>query len=168
MRAAQVIACRRLSYAKRSAMSLKGSIMLTSARNQFWGKVTALHEGAVNDEVDITLPGGARIVAIITRSSTQALGLKVGADAVALIKAPWVILAAPDGGLKLSTRNRLEGTVEAIRCGAVNTEVDVKLAGGESLVAIITETSVEALGLTVGQPVVAYFKASHVIVGVKS
>jgi len=141
--------------------------MLTSARNQLGGKVTAIQEGAVNDEVEITLAGGDRIVAVITRASTRSLGLKAGSDAVALIKAPWIILAAPDSGLKLSTRNRLEGTVKSIKVGAVNTEVDMTLKGGESLVAIITEGSHEALGLAAGKPVVAFFKASHVIVGVQ-
>src|SRR5882724_5813610 len=36
--------------------------MKTSARNQFVGTVTGVRSGAVNDEVELTLPGGARIV----------------------------------------------------------------------------------------------------------
>lgn len=142
--------------------------MLTSARNQFTGNVTAIHAGAVNDEIEIALKGGEHIVAVITRASTQSLGLKVGSEALALVKAPWVILAAPNAGIKLSTRNRLEGSVKAIKVGAVNTEVEITLKGGEALVAIITEGSVEALGLAVGKPVLAFIKASHVIVGVKA
>jgi len=142
--------------------------MLTSARNQFSGKVTALNEGAVNDEVEITMNGGDKLVAIITHASTVSLGLKPGCDAVALVKAPWVILAPPDSGLKLSTRNSLQGTVQAVRSGAVNMEVDVTLNGGETLVAIITEVSAESLGLAIGKPIVAHIKASHVIVGVKA
>lgn len=142
--------------------------MLTSARNQFTGQVTAIREGAINDEVEITLAGGERLVAVITRESTQSLGLSVGKEALALVKAPWVILSTPDAGIKLSTRNRLEGTVKAVRNGAVNTEVEVALKGGDKLTAIVTQDSAEALGLAAGRPVVAFFKASHVIVGVKA
>ena len=38
--------------------------------------LSGLRAGAVNDEVELTLPGGARLVAIVTRDSTQALGLR--------------------------------------------------------------------------------------------
>lgn len=142
--------------------------MLTSARNEFAGKVAAINEGAVNDEIEITLTGGDRIVAVITRTSTASLGLKVGADALALVKAPWVILSVPDNGIKLSTRNRLEGTIKTVKPGAVNTEVEVSLKGGQTLTAIVTQESAQSLGLAVGKPVLAFFKASHVIVGVKA
>jgi molybdate transport system regulatory protein len=141
--------------------------MLTSARNEFCGKITAIHEGTVNDEIDIKLKGGEELVAIITRTSAKSLKLREGHDVVALVKASWVILASPESGLRLSSRNRLEGTVKSIKVGAVNTEVDITLKGGESLVAIVTESSHEELGLAEGKPVVAYIKASHVIIGVK-
>lgn len=141
--------------------------MLTSARNEFSGTVSAIVDGAVNDEIEITLAGGDRIVAVITRSSTRSLGLSVGTAAIALVKAPWVILSVPDTGIRLSTRNRLEGTVSAVKPGAVNTEVEVSLKGGQKLAAIITQDSADALALAVGKPVLAFFKASHVIVGVK-
>ena len=51
--------------------------------------------------------------------------------------------------MKLSTRNQLRGVVSAVVNGAVNAEVtlDVK---GTPLVAIITQESVNALGLAPG------------------
>ncbi len=140
--------------------------MHTSARNQFVGTVTAITEGTVNDEIEITLPGGEIIVAVITRQSTRALGLKTGGTALALVKASWVILARPDSGIRLSTRNRLEGIVKAVKPGAVNAEVEITLKGGNTLVAIVTLESVNALGLAAGQATVAFFKASQVVVGV--
>lgn len=142
--------------------------MLTSARNQFAGKVAAIHPGAVNDEIDIALPGGDVITAVITQRSTANLGLAVGGDALAIIKAPWVILANPEAGIRLSTRNRLEGRVSALRQGAVNTEVEIRLNGGDALVAIVTKESADGLELAVGKAIVAFFKASHVIVGVRT
>lgn len=139
--------------------------MKTSARNQFAGQVVAVKRGAVNDEIEIDIAGGQRIVAIVTHESTESLGLKVGRDAVALVKASSVILMVDGEKTKLSTRNRLAGTVSRIEPGAVNSEVVVDLPGGGAVAAIITVESARSLGLQVGRPVTAIFKASSVIVG---
>ncbi len=141
------------------------NLMKTSARNQFTGKVTALHRGAVNDEVEIEISGGHRIVAVVTHDSTQNLGLAAGVDAFALVKASSVLLAIDLKGTKLSTRNRLEGTVSRLEPGAVNTEVVIDLPGGGTIASIITKESATSLGLAVGKKATALFKASSVIVG---
>ena len=49
--------------------------------------------------------------------------------------------------MKLSARNILKGKVVKITHGAVNSEVTLQLAGGEHIVAIITNTSAENLQL---------------------
>ncbi|MBS5050518.1 MAG: TOBE domain-containing protein, partial [Desulfovibrionaceae bacterium] len=49
--------------------------MQISARNTFCGKVGAVLPGAVNDEIEIILPGGEKIIAIVTRESVRNLGL---------------------------------------------------------------------------------------------
>lgn len=141
--------------------------MLTSARNHFAGKVVQIKKGAVNDEVELALPGGERLVCVITHESVQTLGLDIGSEAVALIKASWVIAAIPGGpNLKLSARNQLKGKIKRLTPGAVNTEVIIELKGKNSVVAIITNTAAKELGLKVGKPAVAIFKASSVILGV--
>jgi molybdate transport system regulatory protein len=145
---------------------LKTLTMKTSARNQFVGTVSAVHAGAVNDEVELTLPGGARIVAVVTRESTEQLGLQVGATAIALVKSSWVMLATDLDGAKLSARNQLPGTVAALTPGAVNSEVRLDLDGGGTLAAIVTQGSAEALGLAPGVRAMAFFKASSVILAV--
>lgn len=141
--------------------------MKSSARNQFSGTVSALRQGAVNDEVELTLPGGQRLVAIITQESAASLGLAEGSEAFALIKASSVILAVETDGANISARNCLTGTVERLVPGAVNSEVVLALDGGERLAAIITNSSVERLGLAEGSPASALFKASSVIVGTR-
>lgn len=141
--------------------------MHTSARNQFSGTITAIQTGAVNDEVEITLAGGQQIVAVVTRSSTASLGLTVGSEAFALVKASWIILVTDSAGIRLSARNQLAGTISKVTTGAVNAEVVVQLADGNEVVAIVTNDSVSTLGLAVGQRASAVFKASSVIVGVK-
>ena len=143
--------------------------MKTSARNQLFGKVALIARGAVNDEVSLTLPGGQTIVAVLTHESTETLGLQVGAPACALVKASWILLAVDEGGapaLRLSARNQLRGVVEAVKGGAVNSEVTLALDGGGTLAAIVTNESVDALQLAAGQPAIALFKASSVILAV--
>jgi molybdate transport system regulatory protein len=143
--------------------------MLTSARNQFTGKVTRIKAGAVNDEVQLKLSGGEEIVSVITHESVENLGLKIGTRVVALVKASSVIVAIDDGALmKLSARNRLAGKVERLAEGAVNTEVVIELKGGNTVVAIITNGAAEALSLEEGEAVTAIFKASSVILGVSA
>lgn len=140
--------------------------MKTSARNQFLGVVAAIKPGAVNDEIDIELPGGERLVATITSESTQNLVLTVGSEVYALIKAPSVMVMLPHAGLRLSARNQLAGKVSRLHPGAVNTEVLIELPGGTSITAMVTNESVTRLELAVGVDAVAVFKASSVILGV--
>ncbi|MDR2240869.1 MAG: TOBE domain-containing protein [Zoogloeaceae bacterium] len=140
--------------------------MKTSARNQFLGTVSAVRRGAVNDEIDLDIPGRQKIVAIITRESTDSLGLKPGAEAFALIKASSIIVATDTAGAKLSARNCLTGVVARIQPGAVNAEVVIALPGGGAIAAIITSASAAELGLAIGGEASALFKASSVIIGV--
>lgn len=140
--------------------------MAISARNVFTGKVTSLKEGPINAEVEITTPGGDKIVAMVTDNSVKSLGLVVGSDAVAVVKAPWVTLLAGLPEYRFSARNQLKGTVSGLVKGGVNCQVSVTLPGGSTLSAMITNAAVAELGLAEGTPVVAMFKASHALVGV--
>jgi molybdopterin-binding protein len=66
--------------------------MQISARNILKGKVKKVTPGAVNNEIIVELAGGAEIVAIITMSSSNRLGLKPGKDVYAIIKASNVMI----------------------------------------------------------------------------
>ncbi len=67
--------------------------------------------------------------------------------------------------MKLSARNKLAGTVVAIRKGEAIANVELDVAGMR-LVSSITVEAVEELGLEPGREVVAVIKASDVMVGV--
>jgi len=66
--------------------------MQLSARNQLKGKITAIKEGPVSTEVILEVDG-VQIVSSITTGSAQALNLKVGDEAIAVIKASSVMIA---------------------------------------------------------------------------
>ncbi len=142
---------------------LKALNMKTSARNQWVGSVRAIRAGAVNDEVEIDLPGGTPLVAIVTRESTEALALRVKQTVIALVKSSAVLLAVDLGAARVSARNRLAGTVEAVKPGAVNAEVLVTADGGLPVVAVVPGAAVAELGLAPGVRVDVLVKASEVI-----
>jgi molybdate transport system regulatory protein len=137
-----------------------------SARNVFSGKVQTVIKGAVNGEVVLTLPGGESIVAIITNASVDALELSPGSSAFAIIKASEVMIGKGLENARISARNVLPGKVAKLTDGAVNSEVEVRLAGGTPIVASITKASVHALNLQEGDAVSAVVKASHILIGV--
>jgi molybdopterin-binding protein len=70
-----------------------GLFMKLSARNLLKGKVSKIMLGAVNAEVELELSGGQKVVSIITINSVKKLGLEVGKEAYAMIKASSVMIA---------------------------------------------------------------------------
>ena len=66
--------------------------MKLSARNQLKGKVVAVRKGATTSHVQIDVGAGAVITASITNEAVDDLGLKVGDDALAVIKASDVMV----------------------------------------------------------------------------
>lgn len=140
--------------------------MRISARNVLEGKVQNITKGAVNAEVTLVLAGGEKIVAVITNSSIDSLGLEDGKSAYAIIKASEVIVGKGVNATNLSARNVLAGEVTSLLDGSVNSEVGISLTGGAAVVASITKESVHALGLQVGDRVSAIVKSSNVMIGV--
>ena len=67
--------------------------MEISARNSLKGKIKKVSPGAVNTEVLIEIASGLEVVAIITKESAERLGLVVGKDVYAVIKASDVMVA---------------------------------------------------------------------------
>jgi molybdate transport system regulatory protein len=136
--------------------------MKTSARNQFVGPISALREGAVSFEVCLRLDEKTELTALITCESAETLGLAIGKEVHAFIKAQSVILMT-DPGIRTSARNHLWGEVTRIHDGAVNSEVTLILPGGRNVTAIVTRESAATLGIREGTKACAIFKASSVI-----
>jgi molybdopterin-binding protein len=69
--------------------------MQLSARNQLPGVVTEIKVGNIMAQVTIDLGNGLEIVSAITRDSVERLGLEVGSQVVAVVKATDVMVATP-------------------------------------------------------------------------
>ena len=67
--------------------------MKISARNTIKGKVKSVFVGQVSAEVTIDLGNGKEIVSVITKNSVENLGIKVGKEVYAVIKASSVMIA---------------------------------------------------------------------------
>ena len=70
--------------------------MKLSARNQFKGTVVAIDEGAVNGIVKIDIGGGNVISATISMAAIRELGLAVGKEAYAVVKATSVMVGVDE------------------------------------------------------------------------
>ena len=68
--------------------------MKLSARTQFVGKVVEIKEGAVNASVKIEIAKDVVISSTISMEAVKELGLTVGAEATAVIKATSVMVMA--------------------------------------------------------------------------
>ena len=66
--------------------------MRLSARNQLKGTVTAIKDGAVEAQVTLDV-GGQKLTSVITMDAVAELGLSVGKDVIAVVKADNVMLA---------------------------------------------------------------------------
>ena len=67
--------------------------MKLSARNQLKGKIVEVRKGQTTAHVRIDVGGGLIIMSSITNEAVDDLGLKIGDEAIAVIKASDVMVA---------------------------------------------------------------------------
>lgn len=147
---------------------LKRMAMKTTARNQFSGTIVAVQAGPATTHVRMALAGGDPDLSIsLTTPAAQELGVAVGQDALALVKASEIVLVTDFAGYRLSARNQLAGTIARVERGAVSSIVGVTLPGGTTVTASVTNDAVDGLGLTVGLSATACFKAYAVMLAVR-
>lgn len=144
---------------------LRRMSLRTSARNQFLCTVSGMREGDVDYEVFLRMEGGAELIAVITRESAEILGLAMGSEVFALVKASSLLILTDDA-VHLSARNQLWGLVSRVLPGPVNALVTIDLGGGKNVSAVVTNESITALELAAGKRAAAVFKASSVILSV--
>lgn len=82
---------------ERRATSTDRPIIAQSARNRFAGIVTRVEKDRVAAVVEI-LAGPHRLVSLMTAEAVDDMGLKVGDEAVAVVKATNVIVEVPAAG----------------------------------------------------------------------
>lgn len=140
--------------------------MKISARNVFDGHIGAVRLGAINAEVEVALPGDLKIIATVTNDAVRELNLAAGKSVQAFVKASSVLVIPGSGDVKLSARNRLGGHISSITEGPVSSDVSIALGNGQTVHATITHEASVELGLKVGMPASAVFKAPSVILGV--
>lgn len=134
----------------------------TSARNQWFGTVTARDRDQVQQHVDILLADGTtRLKVAITAQSGERLGLDEGKEVLVLLKAPWVNITLDEKQAK-DADNQLHGKISHIARGDEQSEVLMTLPDGQVLCATVPLT--EAEDLSEGADVTAYFNADRVII----
>jgi molybdopterin-binding protein len=74
------------------AIYLRRCLMKLSARNQLKGKIVAVTKGQTTAHVRIDIGGSVIVTSSITNEAVDDLALKVGDDALAVIKASDVMI----------------------------------------------------------------------------
>ncbi|EJT1808389.1 molybdenum-dependent transcriptional regulator [Escherichia coli] len=134
----------------------------TSARNQWFGTITARDHDDVQQHVDVLLADGkTRLKVAITAQSGARLGLDEGKEVLILLKAPWVGITQ-DEAVAQNADNQLPGIISHIERGAEQCEVIMSLPDGQTLCATVPVN--EATSLQQGLNVTAYFNADSVII----
>ncbi len=141
----------------------KESRRKTSARNAFFGKISAIQRGDIQTKVELVTIGGYKVITVITNDSLARLGLKCGMLITAEVKAPWVVLQKGEGEPQCSAENQLRGTIERVIRGKVTTEYVVRIADGTALCSVVTSDAANRLGLRENDGVWALFNSFSVV-----
>lgn len=151
--------------ARAVGMSYKGAWDAVAALNTMLGEPLVVAEtgGSGGGGARLT-PTGQRVLAFHSAlTALQQRLLAGGPHAVGADGLDHMLRRLDNLMLRTSARNQYEGIVQSIQRGAVNSEVCLALDGGEQLVAIVTNRSVEELGLVEGTSAIALVKASFVV-----
>ncbi len=134
----------------------------TSARNQWFGTVTARDHQQVQQHVEVLLADGeTRLKVALTARSGERLGLDEGKEVLVLLKAPWVNITRDPAQAK-EADNQLPGVISHIDRGDAQCEVLMSLPDGQTLCATLPLAQME--GLEEGAEVTAYFNADRAII----
>ncbi|HMN82052.1 MAG TPA: TOBE domain-containing protein [Burkholderiaceae bacterium] len=135
----------------------------SSARNQLAGTVLSLRDGPVDVDVSVGIVPGLRIDARITHASVERLGLRVGSEVIAMIKASGLRLERAGTPSTAADVNRFRGELTQIVEGPESAEVTVTLGDGRCVTAVCAVSRLHELTVGIGDPVGVGFEPSAVI-----
>jgi molybdate transport system regulatory protein len=138
--------------------------MSLSARNQINAKIEKIDIGEVNSQLYLKLKSNNSLVSVITQTAVLNLDLKENDEVIAIFKSSNVLLMT-DTSLNISARNKIDGIIEYINKGDVNSEVVIDIGNEDKIASVITTTSLENLKLKKGSQVSAIIKSSDVMIG---
>lgn len=141
--------------------------MRLSAKNVCYGTVSDIRVDNLLAEVCLKLKSGHQVYSIITAESVETLGLAVGENAYAVIKASSVLISSDIGETRLSVRNLLRGRVASVRTDALMGEVILDIGGGDTVAATVTAGGARNLNICEGEEACAIIDASNVIIGIE-
>ncbi|EPR41769.1 molybdenum-pterin binding protein [Desulfovibrio sp. X2] len=159
-----------------SALSLRGRFLALDqgfVRRKFYerGREVGLPTELANPRV----LRNTRAVELLREGAPLAVVQSILGHSTASLTAAYVDYAARDlrhlihyymnkgSMMKTSARNTFFGTVQAVRKGAIISEIVLSTTGGFEIVSVITNESADKLGLVEGKAVVAMVKAPWII-----
>jgi molybdate transport system regulatory protein len=138
----------------------------TSARNTFFGRISAIRQGDIQSSVELVTLSGDTVCTVITNDSLKRLNLQKNSFVSAEVKAPWVIIARGGAAPASSAENRFQGTVSRIIKGKITTEFVVRIADGTELCTVVTRESANRLGIGENEQIWVLFNAFSVILNI--
>lgn len=144
----------------------KESQRKTSARNTFFGKITAIRRGDVQAKIELTTIGGEPLSTVITIDSLERLGIKKGSLITAEVKAPWVVLQKRREKPECTAENIFRGTIDRINRGKVVTEYVVRIADGTEICSVVATERGRRTDLRANDQVWAMFNSFSVVLHV--
>ena len=133
----------------------------SSARNQYFSRVTSIEIHKVTARVGLQLSEGVEVFAEVTHRSSARLKLAVDQEVLVMIKAPAVRLRADTK--PLTGVNQLSGEIQSWVSDGDNTEIVLKLPGELEICAVMDSEAVAGLSLHKGNTLVASFDPEQVL-----
>lgn len=140
---------------------LQRNSLRTSARNQLFGKITAIKKGKINSLLLISISKQLTIKASITNESISELGIENGKNIYALIKASWVKIVVQE-----KEENLVEGIIESIKRSEDLVEISLKINDSLSIISVMNNADFDALHVKETSKACASFKPHDIIIGV--
>jgi molybdate transport system regulatory protein len=153
---------RRLSENTQTLLLLRPLSLKSNAANQLFGRVRGVRQGEAQIELQLSLSGGSEVCISVSNSEWQALQIGIGDEVLMLVNAGDVLVFGAGDSSEFGAPT---WTAEVIRLqqDGVDCELDLRLQGGNTLTALLNQSSAQAMQLAQGERVSISFNANAVI-----